>query len=134
MYSNTGVIDTKNVSFSKPLNTKAIIFHVDLPLKFRCVQVSFLLNRFSRKHNSQYFPHLLYIFSTSRNDPQTFTLLYRTYITVLSALSCSTKKIYCIQCQRKLCSWILYVWIGIFVIGCFTAVVVVSVLVVGPYR
>ena len=44
------------------------------------------------------------------------------------------KRLYCIKCQRKLCSWILYVWIFVFVIGCFAAIVVVSVLVVGPYR
>ena len=42
------------------------------------------------------------------------------------------------RCQRfqrsGVCSLTLYLWISVFVVGCFIALVVVGVLVVGPYR
>ena len=41
----------------------------------------------------------------------------------------------CRKCRHsKVCSMTLYIWIGIFVLACFIALVIVGVLVVDPYR
>lgn len=41
----------------------------------------------------------------------------------------------CSRCRRSgLCSFTLYVWLAVFVLGCFAAMLVVGVVVVGPFR
>ena len=41
----------------------------------------------------------------------------------------------CRRCRHsRVCSMTLYIWIGIFVLACFVALVIVGVLVVDPYR